>query len=254
MSPARISLGLECYSRAVRAVEAGHELGIRNRRIAPPRGAWRGTWAGRTRSSASTMAESSPCASGSTCCSIPDSFHEIGALAGRAKYGADGEIAVLSAGQFRVRARSDRGPPGRGRRRRFHRARRRRRCLDPRQAGAVRADGERAALAAGAADRRHRRRRLGQDHRDRGLHLRAGQSGLGLGGEEHGHRAGRGARPRLGRGARRGAPCHQPLFGDGRGHLAHVHRRAAGGGAAQRADHQGRAWRRRHSRARGRRG
>ena len=49
--------------------------------------------------------------------------------------------------------------------------------------------------------------------------------------EEHGHRAGRGAGPRLGRGARRGAARDQPLLGDGRGHLADVHRRAAGGGA-----------------------
>ena len=49
--------------------------------------------------------------------------------------------------------------------------------------------------------------------------------------DEPGHRAGRGARPRLGRRARRGAGRHQPLLGDGRGHLADVRRRAAGGRA-----------------------
>ena len=36
---------------------------------------------------------------------------------------------------------------------------------------------------------------------------------------------------RLGRGPRRGAARHQPLLGDGRRHLADVHRRAAGRGA-----------------------
>ena len=50
--------------------------------------------------------------------------------------------------------------------------------------------------------------------------------GWELGRRQHGRGAGRGARPRLGRGPRRRAARHEPLFADGRGHLAHVHRRA----------------------------
>ena len=184
----------------------------------------------------------------------PGSFHEIGALAGRAKYGADGRIETFQPANFVF---------GRGR-------------IEGRP---VVVGGDDFTVRGGAADASIRGKQVQSEQmanelrlplvrlidgtggggsvktiETRGLHLRAGQPGLGLGGEEHGHRAGRGARARLGRGPRRGAPRDQPLFGDGRGHLAHVHRRAAGRGAAQRADHQGRAWRGRHSRARGRRG
>ncbi len=125
----------------------------------------------------------------------PDSFHEIGALAGRAQYGDERRARVVPAGELRARARPHRRPAGRGRRRRFHGARRRGRCGDPPEAGDVGADGERAAHPARAPGRRHRRRRLGEDDRDDGLHLCAGQSGVGLGGRQHGHRAGRCARP-----------------------------------------------------------
>ena len=38
----------------------------------------------------------------------PGSFHEIGALAGRAQYGADGEMQSFHARELRVRARADR--------------------------------------------------------------------------------------------------------------------------------------------------
>ena len=212
----------------------------------------RGKWAGPTRSSASTMPAASPCASGSTPLLDQNSFHEIGAIAGRGRYGDNGELEALQPANFVFgRGRID-GRDGRGRRRRLHGARRRRGRRDLAEAGDVRADGERAAPAARPPDRRHRRRRLGQDHREPRLHLCAGEPRLESRGRQHGRGAGRGAGLGLGCGARRRAACVEPLFADGRGHLAHVHCRAAGGGAQRQGRHQGRARRQRHSRAGGR--
>ena len=108
-----------------------------------------------------------------------DSFHEIGAIAGKAEYDADGDSHRLHGLELRDGPRPHRRPSGRGRRRRLHGARRRGRRLDLGEAGTLRADGGRARHPDGAAGRRHRRRRLGEDLRDDRLHLRAAQSAAG---------------------------------------------------------------------------
>ena len=84
----------------------------------------------------------------------PGSFHEIGALTGRATYDDDGNVVDVTPANFVMGRGPDRRPTGRGRRRRLHRARRRRRRVDLPEAGARRAHGARLA----AADRPARRR------------------------------------------------------------------------------------------------
>ena len=142
----------------------------------------------------------------------PGSFHEIGATAGKATYDADSRRdRRLHAGQLRVRARHRRWPPGGGRRRRLHPARRVGGRLDQGQAEDVGADRGRVPHADHPADRRLRRRRLGEDDRDHRARQPAGRAvGDHLvrpGGEQHGGGAGGGAGPGVGRRAsvRRGS-------------------------------------------------
>ena len=73
---------------------------------------------------------------------------------------------VLHPGQLRVRPRHGGWPPGGGRRRRLHPARRIGGCLDQGQAEDVGGDGHHLPHADHPADRRLRRRRLGEDDRD----------------------------------------------------------------------------------------
>ena len=126
----------------------------------------------------------------------PGSFHEIGALAGRAQYGDDGELESFQPANFVF---------GRGR-------------IEGRP---VVVGGDDFTVRGGAADASIRGKQVQseqmanelrlplvrlvdgtggggsvQDDRDDGLHLRAGQSRVGLGGRQHGHRPGGGARPR----------------------------------------------------------
>ena len=109
----------------------------------------------------------------------PESFHEIGALTGRATYDDDGHVVDVTPANFVMgRGRID-GRDRRRRRRRLHRARRRRRRVDLPEAGACRAHGARAALADRAPRRRLGRRRLGEVARDRAAFVRAVQSRLG---------------------------------------------------------------------------
>ena len=61
--------------------------------------------------------------------------------------------------------------------------------------------------------------------------------------QQHGHGAARGARPRLGRRPRRGAPRRHALLGDGEGQVGDVRRRPAGGRAARPEARQERAGR-----------
>ena len=148
----------------------------------------------------------------------------------------------VHAGQLRVRPRHRRRPPGGGRRRRLHAARRLGGCLDQGQAEDVGADRGRVPHADHPADRRLRRRRLGEDDRDHRARQPAGRAvGDHLvrpGGEQHGRGAGGGAGPGVGGGPGRGAAGGQPLLGDGEGDVGGVRRRPAGGGAAGRAAHQ----------------
>ncbi len=178
------------------------------------------------------------------------SFHEIGALAGRAKYGADGEIEAFQPANFVF---------GRGR-------------IETRP---VVVGGDDFTVRGGAADASIRGKQVQSEQMANELRIPLVRliDGTGGGGsvktiETEGYTyvpanpawdwvvKNMGTvpvvalGPRLGRGTRRSAARHQPLLGDGRGHLAHVHRRAAGGGAAQRADYQGRARCGRHSRTR----
>ena len=173
----------------------------------------------------------------------PGSFHEIGAIAGSAQYDDDGEIETFQPANFVF---------GRGR-------------IDGRP---VVVGGDDFTVRGGAADAAIRGKQVLSEQMANELRLPLvrlidgtggggsvktietmgytyvpANPGLGLGGRQYGDGAGRGAGPRLGRGPRRGAARDQPLLGDGRGHLADVHRRPAGGGAAQRTDHQGRAGR-----------
>ncbi len=173
----------------------------------------------------------------------PGSFHEIGATAGKATYDADSrQITGVHAGQLRVRPRHGGWPPGGDRRRRLHPARRVGGCLDQGQAEDVGADRGRVPHADHPADRRLRRRRVGEDdrdHRPRQPARRAvGDHVVRPGREQHGHGAGGGAGARLGRRPGRGAAGGQPLLGDGEGDVGGVRRRPAGGGTAGRAAHQ----------------
>ena len=148
----------------------------------------------------------------------------------------------LHAGQLRVRPRHGRWAAGGDRRRRLHAARRVGGRLDQGQAEDVGADRGRVPHADHPADRRLRRRRLGEDDRDHRARQPAGRAvGDHLvrpGGEQHGDGAGRGAGAGFGRRAGRGAAGGQPLLGDGEGDVRGVRRRPAGGGAAGRAAHQ----------------
>ena len=109
-----------------------------------------------------------------------DSFHEIGAIAGKAEYDADGTAHRLHGLELRDGPRPHRRP---------HRSSVGGDDFTVRGGAAdasiwekqddVRADGGRARHPDGAAGRRHRRRRLGEDLRDDRLHLRAAQSGVG---------------------------------------------------------------------------
>ena len=90
---------------------------------------WRARWAGRRRSTASTTTASSRCASGSTRLLDPGSFHEIGAHRRPGRPTTDGDLTDFAAGQLRDGPGPHRRPPGRGRRRRLHRAGRRGRRL-----------------------------------------------------------------------------------------------------------------------------
>ena len=97
----------------------------------------------------------------------PGSFHEIGALAGRAQYGDDGEIETFQPANFVFgRGRIDGRPVVVGGDDFTVRGGAADAAIRA-EAGDVGADGERAAPADRAPGRRHRRRRLGQDDRDR---------------------------------------------------------------------------------------
>ena len=113
------------------------------------------------------MPGGSRCASASTALLDPDSFHEIGALAGRAQYGDNGAIESFQPANFVFgRGRIDGRPVVVGGDDFTVRGGAADAAIRA-EAGDVGADGERAAHAAGAPGRRHRRRRLGQDDRDR---------------------------------------------------------------------------------------
>ena len=160
------------------------------------------------------------------------SWHEIGALTGVARYGADGATiedftpanlvtgrgrldgrpVVVAGDDFTVRGgANDAGIKG--------------------KLLAVRAHGARPAPADDPPGRRHRRRRLGEE--PRAARLLADAQGLPVGhlDRQPGRDPGGVARARLGGGAGLGARGGEPLLGDGEGVLAAVRRRAAGGGA-----------------------
>jgi len=103
----------------------------------------------------------------------PGTFHETGAIAGKASYDEHGELvdflpANMLIGQGRIDGRRAvvQGDD-------FTVARRRRRRRDLAEDGLRRADGARSARAAGPAGRRDGRRRQRQVTGDDGLHLRA---------------------------------------------------------------------------------
>ncbi len=190
----------------------------------------------------------------------PGTFHETGALAGVANYGSDGELeAFMPANMVVGQGEAD----GRGlvvQARRLHDPRRRRGRRDLAEDGPRGADGARPAAAAGAARRRHGRRRLGQVARADGLHLRAVPARDGGRGREHGDRARRGRGARARGGPRRGARGGLALLRDRARQRPAVRRRPAGGrGGDGRVARQGGARRRpradagRRGRQRGRR-
>ena len=181
------------------------------------------------------------------------SFHEIGALAGRAKYDANGEIDAFQPANFVF---------GRGR-------------IDSRP---VVVGGDDFTVRGGAGDAAIRGKQLQSEQMANELRIPLVRliDGTGGGGsvksiEVEGYTYVP-ANPAwdwvvknmatvpvvsLGLGSvagpRRRAAREQPLFGDGRGHLAHVHRRAAGRCSRQPAGNQGRTRWQRHPCA-GRRG
>ena len=117
-----------------------------------------------------------------------NSFHEIGAISGVAEYDERGELTNLTpANCVFGRGKID-GPDGGRGRRRFYGARRLGRCVDLGEAADGRGDGARFPAADHPRDRRLRRRRLGEDHRDQGR----GQSAR----RRRRHRAGTGTRSR----------------------------------------------------------
>ena len=157
----------------------------------------------------------------------PAVFHEVGAITGNARYDEraaspasrprtsslaagriDGRRVVVAGDDFTVRGGATDA------------------AISEKRSHA-RADGARAAHADRAAGRRHRRRRLGQDHRELERHAtfrptRAGTSCV----RQPRDGAGRRRWPRPGRRPRRSARRRQPLLGDGEGHGADVRRRA----------------------------
>ena len=154
-----------------------------------------------------------------------------------------------------VRPRHDRAAPGGGGRRRFHRARRRQRRRGRRQDDRGREDGARPAHPDRAPGRRHRRWRLGEDDRAKGLHAAAQGARVARRDAQPRHRAGGRARLGLGRRPRRG-PCRgEPLQRDGQGHVAAVRGRPAGGRTHRPEDRQERTRRQPdpHAQRRGRR-
>ena len=206
-----------------------HELGPGAAGAAPPRGA--GPPYGRrgARSSASTPAGASRYGSESSACSTRARFHETGALAGWGTY-EDGELAdflpanvVVGQGRIDGRRAVVQGDD-------FTVRGRRGGCGDLAEDGLRRADGERAAPAAGAARRRDGRGRQRQVARDDGLHLRPVHPGLGGGRREPVGGARGGRRPRAGGRSRRGARRRLALLRDRARHRAAVRRRAARGG------------------------
>ena len=127
-----------------------------------------------------------------------------------------------SARELHLRPGRSRRPPGGGRRRRLHGPGRRGGRLHLGQDGRGGADGARAAASPRPARGRHGGRRLGQDHRDRGPHLREPGHRLGARGREPRDGSRRRPRARLDRGARVRAARDEPLLGAGAGHLAGV--------------------------------
>ncbi len=96
-------------------------------------------WAGRNGSRASTPAAGSRCASGSTACSTPAASTRWARSPARRPTTPDQRASHrFMPGQLRVRPRHGRRPPGGGRRRRLHPARRLGGCLDQGQADACR--------------------------------------------------------------------------------------------------------------------
>src|ERR1041384_6355954 len=185
----------------------------------------------------------------------PGSFHEIGALAGRAQYGGDGEIQSFQPANFVF---------GRGR-------------IDGRP---VVVGGDDFTVRGGAADASIRGKQVQSEQMANELRMPLVRliDGTGGGGSVKtietmgytyvpanpawdwvvanmgmvpvvalglGSRAGLGGARRGGRPGPRGVG-REPLFGHGRRHLADVHRRPAGGRARWADSHQGRARRQRH--------
>ena len=175
------------------------------------------------------------------------SFHEIGTATRRCRIRRGRPAQGHDADQLSVRACAARRAARRHRRRRFHGARWGERRGQSGKGACVRAHGARPAPADRAPDRRHRRRRLGQEYRDQGAHPVAGlrRPKMGLHGREPGDGAGGVAGAWVDRRARRGAGRGEPLFGHRQGHGTDVRRRAAGGGADRPGPEQERTWRQR---------